>query len=294
MATSDDLIKSVGANIQEKASLIWSVADTLRGPYKPHEYGLVILPMTVIKRFHDCLLPTHQKVLDTAQRVKTLDVKDGFLRNASGYPFYNTSKFTFETLKADPDNIEDNFKDYLNGFSDNVQDILARMKFSDQVERLCDPDAPLLYQVICDFCKPQADMALNKIRAVDMGYIFENLIQRFSESYDEDAGAHFTSRDIVYLMTDLLIQADLHVFDGDRVVIDTLWKRIADNPEVKDTIQRDGRRVFESSVLPKVFDEEARRAYMENTNSFTSLFEDGAKYRAMMNAIGQLLVEKFG
>lgn len=137
-------------------------------------------------------------------------------------------------------------------------------------------------------------MALNKIRAVDMGYIFENLIQRFSESYDEDAGAHFTSRDIVYLMTDLLIQADLHVFDGDRVVIDTLWKRIADNPEVKDTIQRDGRRVFESSVLPKVFDEEARRAYMENTNSFTSLFEDGAKYRAMMNAIGQLLVEKFG
>lgn len=99
--------------------------------------------MIVIKRFHDCLLPTHQKVLDTAQRVKTLDVKDGFLRNASGYPFYNTSKFTFETLKADPDNIEDNFKDYLNGFSDNVQDILARMKFSDQVERLCDPDAPL-------------------------------------------------------------------------------------------------------------------------------------------------------
>lgn len=82
--------------------------------------------------------------------------------------------------------------------------------------------------------------------------------------------------------------------DGDRVVIDTLWKRIADNPEVKDTIQRDGRRVFESSVLPKVFDEEARRAYLENTNSFTSLFEDGAKYRAMMNAIGQLLVEKFG
>lgn len=142
MATSDDLIKSVGANIQEKASLIWSVADTLRGPYKPHEYGLVILPMTVIKRFHDCLLSTHQKVLDTAQRVKTLDVKDGFLRNASGYPFYNTSKFTFETLKADPDNIEDNFKDYINGFSDNVQDILARMKFADQIERLSDPDAP--------------------------------------------------------------------------------------------------------------------------------------------------------
>ena len=217
MAASDDLIKAVGTNIQEKASLIWSAADTLRGPYKPHEYGLVILPMTVIKRFHDCLAPTHEAVLAAADKYKAFAVKDGFLREASGYPFYNTSKFTFETLKADPENIEDNFKDYINGFSDNVQDILARMKFADQIERLSDPDAPLLYQIICDFCKPQADMSPDKIRAVDMGYIFENLIQRFSESYDEDAGAHFTSRDIVYLMTDLLIQADSHVFDGDRI-----------------------------------------------------------------------------
>ena len=217
MADSDDLIKAVGANIQEKASLIWSAADTLRGPYKPHEYGLVILPMTVIKRFHDCLAPTHNAVLAAAEKYKALAVKDGFLREASGYPFYNTSKFTFETLKADPENIEDNFRDYINGFSDNVQDILARMKFADQIERLSDPDAPLLYQIVCDFCKPQADMSPDKIRAVDMGYIFENLIQRFSESYDEDAGAHFTSRDIVYLMTDLLIQADSHVFDGDRI-----------------------------------------------------------------------------
>lgn len=217
MADSDDLIKAVGANIQEKASLIWSAADTLRGPYKPHEYGLVILPMTVIKRFHDCLTPTHDAVLAAAEKYKAFSVKDGFLREASGYPFYNTSKFTFETLKADPENIEDNFKDYINGFSDNVQDILARMKFADQIERLSDPDAPLLYQVVCDFCKPQADMSPDKIKAVDMGYIFENLIQRFSESYDEDAGAHFTSRDIVYLMTDLLIQADSHVFDGERI-----------------------------------------------------------------------------
>ncbi|WP_322154754.1 class I SAM-dependent DNA methyltransferase [Paratractidigestivibacter sp.] len=217
MPTSDDLIKAVGANIQEKASLIWSVADTLRGPYKPHEYGLVILPMTVIKRFHDCLLPKHDKVLAAAEKYKNFEVKDGFLREASGYPFYNTSKFTFETLLADPANIEDNFRDYVNGFSDNVADILARMKFADQIERLCDPDAPLLYQVIKDFCKPQADMSSSKITAVDMGYIFENLIQRFSESYNEDAGAHFTSRDIVYLMTDLLIQADPHVFDGEHI-----------------------------------------------------------------------------
>lgn len=214
---SDELIKEVGVNIQDKAALIWNVADTLRGPYKPHEYGLVILPMTVIKRFHDCLLPTHGKVMEAAEKYKNFAVKDGFLREASGYPFYNTSKFTFETLKADPANIEDNFKDYLNGFSDNVQDILARMDFFRQVERLSDPDAPLLYQVVSDFCAERADMSPEKIKPVDMGYIFENLIQRFSESYDEDAGAHFTSRDIVYLMTDLLIAADPHVFDGDHI-----------------------------------------------------------------------------
>ena len=82
--------------------------------------------MTVIKRFHDCLEPTHDAVLAAAEKYKAFSVKDGFLRDASGYPFYNTSKFTFETLKADPENIEDNFKDYINGFSDNVQDILAR------------------------------------------------------------------------------------------------------------------------------------------------------------------------
>lgn len=217
MSESDELIRDIGSNIQEKAALIWSVADTLRGPYKPHEYGLVILPMTVIKRFHDCLLPTHDKVLAAAKKYNNFAVKDGFLREASGYPFYNTSKFTFETLKADPENIGENFRDYLNGFSDNVQDILARMNFSDQVERLSDPDAPMLYQVVSDFCSPKADMSPDKIKAVDMGYIFENLIQRFSESYDEDAGAHFTSRDIVYLMTDLLIAADPNVFDGGHV-----------------------------------------------------------------------------
>ena len=136
---------------------------------------------------------------------------------ASGYPFYNTSKFTFETLKADPANIEENFKDYINGFSDNIQDILARMEFDKQIERLSHPDAPLLYQVLCDFCVPQANMSPDKITATDMGYIFENLIQRFSESYGEDAGAHFTSRDIVYLMTDLIIQADPHVFDDGKI-----------------------------------------------------------------------------
>ena len=113
----NDKIAAVGANIAEKAAMIWNVADMLQGPFKPHEYGLVILPMTVVKRFHDCLLPTHQAVLGTYEKVKKLQVIDGFLQKASGYQFYNTSRFTFETLLADPDNIESNFRDYLSGFS---------------------------------------------------------------------------------------------------------------------------------------------------------------------------------
>lgn len=195
-------------NIQEKANLIWNVANSLFGAYKPHEYGLVILPMAVIKRFHDCLLPTHDKVLETYEKIKHLAVKEGFLRAAAGgYHFYNTSPFTFERLKTDPENIKANFESFINGFSDNVIDILANMGFFNQIDRM--NDAGVLYQVISDFCEENADMSSDKISAIDMGYVFENLVQRFSESYDEEAGAHFTSRDIIYLMCDMLtMEAD--------------------------------------------------------------------------------------
>ena len=199
---TNEKIKIVGTNIQEKANLIWNVANSLFGAYKPHEYGLVILPMVVIKRFHDCLLPTREKVLATYEKVKQLAVKDGFLRTASRYRFYNTSQYTFERLKADPENIKTNFEAYINAFSDNVIDILANMGFFTQIERMA--DAGVLYQVISDFTADNADMNPEKISAIDMGYVFENLVQRFSESYDEEAGAHFTSRDIIYLMCDLL------------------------------------------------------------------------------------------
>ena len=209
------MINKVGGNIQEKAALIWNVANTLVGLYKPHEYGLVILPMCIIKRFHDCLLPVHKKVLETYEKIKALEVKDGFLSKASGYQFYNTSKFTFETLVADPLNISDNFEDYINGFSDNVKDILHRMKFEDQIKTM--KEGRVLYQVISDFNSAKADMSPEKISAIDMGYIFENLVQRFSESYDEEAGAHFTSRDIIYTMCDLLVSGDKNAFGSDGI-----------------------------------------------------------------------------
>ena len=208
-------ITNVSFNISEKSQMIWNVADMLRGPFKPHEYGLVILPMTVIKRFHDCLLPTHEQVLETYEKVKALEVKDGFLRKASGYQFFNISKFTFEKLLADPENIEANFKDYLTGFSDNVQDVLAKFDFDGVIKRMVESNT--LYLVIKEFGSQKGYLGPDKISAVDCGYIFEDLVSRFNESYGEEAGAHFTSRDIIYLMTDVLLSDT--VFDGQAITV---------------------------------------------------------------------------
>ena len=199
----NDKINIVGTNIAEKATMIWNVADMLRGPFKPHEYGLVILPMTVVKRFHDCLLPTHEVVLKEYESKKHLAVIDGFLTRASGYQFYNTSKFVFESLLADPENIEANFRDYLAGFSANVQDVLAKFDFDNIIRRMVESNT--LYLVIKEFNTQKGYLGPDKISAVDCGYIFEDLVRRFSESFGEEAGAHFTSRDIIYLMTDLLL-----------------------------------------------------------------------------------------
>ena len=208
---------AVGVNIQEKATMIWNVADVLRGPFKPHEYGLVILPMTVVKRFHDCLLPTHDAVIEQYEKVKKLAVIDGFLTRASGYQFYNTSRFTFESLLADPDNIEANFRDYLAGFSGNVQDVLTKFDFDNIIRRMVECNS--LYLVIKEFNSPKGYLGPDKISAVDCGYIFEDLVKRFSESFGEEAGAHFTSRDIIYLMTDLLL-CDAKLDDGNVTVYD--------------------------------------------------------------------------
>lgn len=189
-------------NVNEKANLIWSIADLIgQGLYKPHEYGKVILPMTVIKRFDDLLKPTKKKVLEELERIKHFEVKDIFLEKASGYKFYNTSEYTFETLVADSEHIETNFRTYLSAYSDNVQDILENFDFDKEITKLANNG--MLFLVIQEFNKKQAYMG--NISSTDMGYIFEELVRKFSESYNEHAGAHFTSRDIIYLMTDLLI-----------------------------------------------------------------------------------------
>ncbi|WP_341959894.1 type I restriction-modification system subunit M [Planococcus maritimus] len=193
-------------NVQEKSALIWNIADILRGVYKPHEYGEVILPMTVIKRFHDTLLPTRDLVMEASEKYSNFAVKEGFLQRASGYIFYNTSKYTFESLLADSEHIEDNFRAYLNGFSENVQDVLINFEMDNHITKLAKNGK--LFHVIQEFNSAKGYMGADKITSTDMGYVFEDLVKRFSESYNEEAGAHFTSRDIIYLMTDILLSEE--------------------------------------------------------------------------------------
>lgn len=203
--STEELQKRTTVNIQEKANLIWAIADKLVGTYKPHEYGNVILPMCVIKRFSDTLAPTKQKVLDANAlcEQRGLAVRKGFLTTASGYDFYNVSPFTFEGLLSDADNIADNFRSYLNHFSENVVDIIEKFDFDKEITKL--DHNGILYNVIQEFCSKKAYMGADEISAVDMGYIFEELVRKFSESYDEQAGAHFTARDIIYMMAELLV-----------------------------------------------------------------------------------------
>ena len=206
---------SLRSNISEKANLIWAIADKLTGVYKPHEYGEVILPLTVIRRFDCILADTKDAVLQKFETVKNLPMRDVLLRNVSGKAFYNTSKYTFERLLDDPDNIEVNFRDYLNGFSENVQEILEKFKFDGQITTMANKG--ILYIVIKEFTTPNANLHPDVISNLEMGYIFEEIIRRFSESHNEDAGQHYTPREVIQLMVNILFYDDNDVLSGNNV-----------------------------------------------------------------------------
>ena len=156
----------------------------------PHEYGEVILPMTVIRRFDSILSDTKSDVLGKFESVKALPMRDVLLRKASNHAFYNTSKYDFEKLLGDPDNIEANFRDYLNGFSGNVRDIIEKFKFDGHITTMANKG--ILYIVIKEFTSSRANLHPSVISNLEMGYIFEEIIRRFSESHNEDAGQHYT------------------------------------------------------------------------------------------------------
>lgn len=164
-----EIQKQTNINIQEKANLIWNIATHLVGLYKPHQYGNVILPFTVLKRFDDILKKTKAAVVAKAEELKKMPIddnlKDTVLRKTSGYDFYNTSKFDFEKLISDSENIESNFNDYLLGFSDNVKDIIANFKLADEVKTLAENGK--LFIVIQEFNSANADMSLEKITSTD-------------------------------------------------------------------------------------------------------------------------------
>lgn len=207
---------NLSANVSEKAALIWAIADKLTGVYKPHEYGEVILPLTVIRRF-DCILSdTKDAVLEKYDSVKSLPMRDVLLRKAAGgLAFYNTSKFTFERLLDDPDNIEANFRDYLHGFSENVQDIIEKFKFDGHITTMANKG--ILYIVIKEFTSTKANLHPSIISNLEMGYIFEEIIRRFSEAHNEDAGQHYTPREVIELMVNILFYDDNDILAGNNV-----------------------------------------------------------------------------
>jgi len=206
---------SLTANVNEKANLIWAIADKLTGVYKPHEYGEVILPMTVIRRFDCILADTKQAVLDKYESVKALPMKDVLLTRASGHSFYNTSPYTFEKLTDEPDNIGANFRLYLNGFSANVRDILEKFKFDGHIRTMANKG--ILYIVVKEFTTPKANLHPDHISNLEMGYIFEEIIRRFSEAHNEDAGQHYTPREVIELMVNILFHDDNALLSGSDV-----------------------------------------------------------------------------
>ena len=206
---------SLSANVNEKAALIWAIADKLTGVYKPHEYGEVILPMTVFRRFDCILAETKDAVLEKYESVKDLPMRDILLRKASKHAFYNTSKYTFEKLLDDPDNIEVNFRAYLEGFSENVRNILEKFKFDGHITTMANKG--ILYIVIKEFTSPKANLHPDVISNLEMGYIFEEIIRRFSESHNEDAGQHYTPREVIRLMVNILFYDDNDILAGNNV-----------------------------------------------------------------------------
>ena len=190
------------------SNLIWQIADLLRGPYRPPQYERVMLPMTVLRRFDCVLAPTKEKVLKEYERRKggklNDDALDKFLNKAADQRFHNHSPLDFEKLKGDPDHIEKHLVSYIKGFSSNVRTIFDFFEFENEIERM--REANILYLVVSKFC--DVDLHPNAVPNEQMGLIFENLIRRFNELANETAGDHFTPREVIRLMVNVLFIND--------------------------------------------------------------------------------------
>jgi type I restriction enzyme M protein len=196
------------ASHSDLANLIWQIADLLRGPYRPPQYERVMLPLVVLRRFDCVLADTKAKVLAEYDHRKTGkladDALDRILNKASGHRFHNRSPLDFQKLKGDPDNIHSHLTSYINGFSANVRRIFDYFEFGNEIERMS--EANILYLVVKAFC--DVDLHPRLVPNEQMGLVFENLIRRFNELANETAGDHFTPREVIHLMVDLLFIED--------------------------------------------------------------------------------------
>lgn len=193
-------------NFGDKVSFIWGVANILRGPYRPNQYKEIILPMTVLRRL-DCVLePTKEEVLKRKKELAKSKIKniDPVLCRITGFPFYNTSRFTFDKLKGDSSNIAPNLINYIKGFSTLAREIIEHFEFEEHIAKL--DKANQLYLVVLEFSK--IDLHPDKVSNIEMGYIFEELIRRFNEASNEEAGDHFTPREVIRLMVGILFLPD--------------------------------------------------------------------------------------
>lgn len=203
-------------NFRDTANFIWEIADLLRGDYKQSDYGKVILPLTVLRRL-DCVLePTKQKVLDYLPKLERSNVQnvDPILNKIAGFNFHNRSRYDFDKLIAEPDNLARNLRNYIHGFSANAREIIDYFNFEVQIERL--EKANLLYIVIKRFS--EVDMHPEQMSNVEAGYLFEELIRKFSELSNETAGEHFTPREVIRLMVNLLFITDREVLTREGIV----------------------------------------------------------------------------
>jgi len=203
-------------NFGEKVSFIWSVADLLRGPYRPNQYKDVMLPMTVLRRL-DCVLePTKDKVIKKYKNLKGGKVKnlEPILNKVAGQSFHNTSRFTFEKLKGDPNNIAANLTHYIKRFSSRAREIIEHFGFEEHIAKL--EGADRLFLIVSKFC--EIDLHPDTVSNIEMGYIFEELIRRFNEASNEEAGDHFTPREVIRLMVNLIFLPDSEILTTKGIV----------------------------------------------------------------------------
>ena len=208
--------KNLTSVVSEKANLIWSIADKITGVYKPHEYGDVILPLTVLKRFDDVLADTKEEVVKAAEKFpETFAQRDMILKETSKQKFYNTSKYDFKKLLDDPSNIEINLYNYINGYSSEVQDIIENFDLERHIKRMANNG--ILYCTIEAFNSKNANLSPKEVSNIEMGYIFEEIIRRFSESHNEEAGQHYTPREVIELMVNIVFEDQDDLADSSKI-----------------------------------------------------------------------------